>query len=396
MPTYSYSYSFPYILVFLFLIALSILENKSSLKERKFFGYVSLLIFVSFVGFRGYIGWDWFSYHELFESIGALGSANVGPQVIDSKQVLSPGFIITIKVFKLFSSNYLLYSTCLTLISGLFFYNFFEKYNVNKSFGFALLITFALNIQIDLLRNNLALLLFLYSIHHLNNRNLKKYVIINLIGATIHLSSLTFIPLYFIIHRNLNNLTTKVVLGIGAGMYFLQVGIADLIIQVTSLFSSELASKFRIYSSIESYLTTSINYEYFFVKMVLAIFIFMKYNDIAKKDKRIIPFLNLALFNIFAFLYFSGFSVLQTRFQILFVLSFLIAIPYLLEHIKMRVLAYSIFISFQIISIGIRYKVILFQYENYVFKESDIYKRKSIFNNHAYIINPLQTETSSW
>lgn len=393
MQTYSYSYSIPYVIFFLVFIILSRIEYKTK-KEHKFFIYnFSVILFILFIGFRGYIGWDWYSYHDLFKETNSFFTKKAIIYDENLTEIFSPGFELIIKIFKLFSENYLYFITLLSVITALSLKQIFLKNKVNVSLGFALLIAFGLNIQIDLLRNNISIILFLYSIDYLNKRKLLPYMLINIIGASIHLSSFIFIPLYFLINKNLNNIITKLLFFIGIVFYFFQIDISEVLIKFASLFSSELESKFYIYSSIESYLKSDINYFYLIIKSILAFFLAVKYDDILKQNKEILPYLNLTLLNIFSFLYFSGFSIIQSRFQILFVLSFLITIPYILKNIRFKVIGYIVFISFQIISISIRYKVVLFNYENYLFNNIDIRKSKSVFDNNAYIINPLKKET---
>lgn len=390
MPTFSYYYSIPYISIFLLLIVLAYVEIRVKNEFISFVKTSSTIIFFMFIGFRGYIGWDWYSYIDLFEKLLPLGKEN---QIIYSKgfmETFSPLFILFIRLFKFFSNSFLFFTTLISFISVLFFRYFFKYYNVNVSLGFALIIAFGLGIQIDLLRNNLSIILFLFSIKYVNQGNPKKYFITNLIGAFFHLSSFVFLPLYFFLNKNFNKKFYKLLVLIGVPLYFIKSNFVDPLVAIMNVLSSDLADKFLLISTINSFFNTDINYPYLIVKLFFAYVVFKYYNVIVSNDKRLIPFLNLTLLNIYSFLFLSGFSVIQSRIQLLFIMSFIITIPYVLKNIKHSLAAFTFFVLFQVVSLGIRYKVVLFSYENYLFTKTNVTESKTIFDNHAYIIKPLE------
>jgi hypothetical protein len=390
MQTYSYIYSLPYIGVFFLFLVLAYLEEKTKESHKSIIGNISLIIYFIFIGFRGYVGWDWHSYYEIFNSFQPLGEVKTIIYKESITEILSPGFEFIMRFFKLFSDDYLVFISFISLLSSFVFRHLFKKYDVNVSLGFALVIAFGLNIQIDLLRNSISILLFLYSIEYIYQKKPIYFLFLNLIGASIHLSSLLFIPLYFIINKKFNLTIIKILLIVGVIFYFLQLDVATSLIEITSYFSPEIESKFIVYKSIESYFKGEINYSLLFLKLFFALVLIYYYNIISKKNKYLIPFLNLSILNIYSFLFFSSFAVIQSRLQILFILAFVIVIPNILKKTNYKLLAYSGFIIFQTFSILVRYDVILFNYQNTLFISPNIDKNKMIFDNNAYIINPLK------
>ena len=386
---YSIEYSLPYIALFLFFLIISFFEHKN----KNLISNVSLFIFIIFIGFRGYIGWDWYSYTEIFDRIIPFFNSNSSDNFNYFDTGIYPGFTIIISIFKIFSDSYIFFILFLTIVSGLSFKTLFVKYNINVSLGFALLILFGLNIQIDLLRNNLAIIIFFFSLDSLLKRKKKSFFILNIIGVTIHLSSIFFLPLYFVLHKRIKK-HVLILSVVGVYIYFTKVNF-EMIIDKLSFLPQDIQTKLEVYSSIEALFSIDVNVLLFLLKIFLLFIIIYFYDIIINSYPKSIVFLNLALLNILSFLYFSSFNIMHSRLQYLFVLSFIFCIPHIYLNLyktpffslKKSILFF--FVIFQCFSMSQRYGVILFKYENNLFSWDNLYERTKILENNAYEIQPL-------
>lgn len=388
---YSIEYSLPYIALFLFFLIISFFENKN----KNLISNFSLLLFIIFIGFRGYIGWDWYSYTEVFDRIIPFFNSNSSDNFAYFDTGLYPGFTIIISIFKIFSDSYIFFILFLTIVSGFSFKTLFVKYNINVSLGFALLILFGLNIQIDLLRNNLSIIFFLFSLDSLLKRKKISFFVLNIIGVTIHLSSIFFLPLYFVLHKRIK--THVLILSVvGVYIYFTKVNFEMIINKLSFLISEDIQTKLEVYSSIESLFASDVNVLLFLLKIFFLVIITYFYDKIISSYPKLIVFLNLALLNILSFLYFSSFNVLHSRLQYLFVLSFIFCIPHIYMNLyktrffSLRKSILFLFVIFQCFSMTQRYGIILFKYENNLFNWDNLYERTKIFDNNAYEIQPLK------
>lgn len=388
---YRIEYSIPYIAVFLLFLFIAYISNK----KKKSYTNLCLFIYIIFIGFRGYIGWDFFTYTETFERIIPFFSYNFFENFKEFDSRVAPGFTVLIAIFKIFSDSYIFFVLLLSVISVLSFKKLFLMYNIHIPLGFALLIIFGLNIQVDLLRNNLTIILFLFSLDSVLKSNIKSFIFYNLIGISIHLSSFLFLPLYFFLNRNIKK-PVMILAILGSFVYFSNIDFNEIFSKIGFLLSNDIIYKLDNYSSIETYSSADVNVLLFLLKMFFLIIIIYCYNNIIKNYPKAILFLNLACLNILSFLYLSSFNVLHLRLQFLFILSFVFCIPYIYKSLvsnRFTLLKHNIvilFILFQCYSMTQRFNSILWKYENHLTKWDNLEERAIIFQNYAYEINPLK------
>ena len=61
---------------------------------------------------------------------------------------------------------------------------------------------FCANMDINNLRNIKSILLFFISIKYIYARDCMKYILLNLLGLSFHSTSIFYLPLYFLLHKN--------------------------------------------------------------------------------------------------------------------------------------------------------------------------------------------------
>ena len=79
MPVYSPIYSLPYVLFLLYLFALFVIERNRinrgySAAKIQNITWLSLLFFI---GFRGFIYTDWFTYYPVYEYLPTIGNTSI-------------------------------------------------------------------------------------------------------------------------------------------------------------------------------------------------------------------------------------------------------------------------------------------------------------------------------
>lgn len=161
-----------------------IFGKSDKIKERLY--YISLGTLVLFFGTRGFIGWDWYFYYPAF---------------MEKALSYEPGYMFFSKVVGTVYKNYHFFIFINTLIDFTMIYFIFKrkKYKV-----FTLALYFAIQgipMEIDLLRNIKAILLFLISLKYMEERKFLPFLGLNLLGFTFHITALLYIPMYFILPR---------------------------------------------------------------------------------------------------------------------------------------------------------------------------------------------------
>lgn len=101
-----------------------------------------------------------------------------------------------------------------------------------RNIPFALVIFICMGgiqLHIDFVRSAVSAALFMYSIRYIEERKLKQFLLLNLVGLTFHVSALLYIPVYFLYGARISN---KLLAGIGiagALLQFLNIPLASYI-----------------------------------------------------------------------------------------------------------------------------------------------------------------------
>ncbi len=364
-------YSFPYIGFLLLFLFLAYTEEKYKIYSIRI-GMFSAFLNVIFIGFRGYVGWDWYKYELAY-------SLSKEDRLLDiAFSSTYPGFLILIDVLNLINENYFFLQFSICTFVSIIFYNLFSFYKINVSAGFALMIGFCLNIQIDLLRNILSISLFFVSIRYIITNQFKKYILINLIGFSIHSSSIFYLPLYFILKKNLFNLFT-VIFTIGIFNYWFIFIDVEYFLNIIQNFSPFLIEKFEAMSSWGYGNRSTQNLNWFILKLLAGIVLLYHYKKVYIREPLNIIFINLTCLNISSFLLLNSFNNLFIRFQLLLAFNVIFASIILLKYIKYKKLFIFIFILTIILSLTQKYDSIIFKYHNILFSSDDIEQRKNTF-----------------
>jgi hypothetical protein len=315
----------PYYLLFISLGLFSLLDylKESRLISRNaVLGFVFLILLI-FIGFRSGVGIDWVGYLSLYNDIEPLNLVVQGKSMApmffnEQTRYIEIGYKILNSLFKTFGLDFKYMVFSITLFNLFSLYTFLKSKEIIYKFSF-LLVYLALSMirEFDILRQSLALYIFLFSIKYVDV-NYKKYFLINFIALLFHSSAIIF----FIIYPFLKRTVTKKFLIIVLILYILSFLVTVPFISFILNFFNSL-SGFQIFAKIlEKY-----NYLYYpkglgltitlpcSLLLVMLIIFYPKYQDLSKEYKILI---NLFLAYIFISILFAEIEEVVTRLGYLF------------------------------------------------------------------------------
>lgn len=151
------------------------------------------ILFV-FMGVRYGVGQDYFyTYVPVFESILLTGQA----------QGVEWGFVLINKVVQFFTNDYAFLFLLTSFVFVLFIFLSIRQYDISISMSVFILVCggfyfYAFNVT----RQCITFAMFFLSLKYAKKKSFIPYALINLAGFLIHRTAIIYLPLYFIIGRN--------------------------------------------------------------------------------------------------------------------------------------------------------------------------------------------------
>lgn len=333
--------SIPYIIFTLILFFLYACETRKikcglTIKSVQNIAFVLLLVFI---GLRGFVYSDFVAYYTFYEDLPNIFNLSSN-DIADN--IWEPGFIVYSSIIKTIIPNYFGWVFINTLIDLLVLRAFFKRYSSSLILPFIFFIAFSgLFMEFNLYRNTKAFSLFLLSIPYLEKRKMLPYMLLNILGATFHASSLIYLPCYWILTKNVPKV---VVIGssvVACVLYLLNIPL------VGDLFNSmEAFQALEFYDKLNNHIENATVYTIGilrFVELLFAMLVFtMLYDKLCNKSKAIILFYNAFWLYFISYLLFYEVRVLIDRIPILFVFGCWILYPQVVSmKTKYRQLIYA-------------------------------------------------------
>lgn len=294
-----------YFLLFLFALIerIDIDQEKSGILVRKNF-YVAIAIFlIIFAGLRYITGYDYLNYKAIY----------------DNDRMMEPGFSLFMYISKnWFSLTFPYFMFFITgtsvLLKALFFYRYF-RYPCLLLFLYYP--TTYLSLDFGLIRQGVALGIFVWAIPAIKNRKLLHYILILLLAATFHYSILLMTPVYFANRFNFS--FKKFLVFYFIGFVFVAGNGVDLILLITSKimqgsFIGSLISYVQNYGE-----QTNLLYYFFLPNTVLSLLLITLFRFVYKNNKQIniktdtFLMYNLYVISFLTIKYFSQMDIIQRR-----------------------------------------------------------------------------------
>ena len=246
-PLFSYSYSLPYLAVFLILLFLAFNEiGRLHVVSKKSSRIIAFLLMLFFIGLRGHLMTDFISYYPFFEHLPIITELSVSDL---DKLRFEPGFVIYSSLVKTILPDYYAWVFVNTLLDLLVLYYISRKFCLSTALLFmVLLVYWGLEIEINLYRNSKAIMLFLLSLPYLLKRSIVPYMALNLLGCLFHISAIVYLPLYFVLDREIPKAWVWGLFVFSNAVFFLGVSLSSQLQGLTTfvdgiLGSDELSSK---------------------------------------------------------------------------------------------------------------------------------------------------------
>ena len=368
----------PYYVFFILLIFCCFTEVYTEGRVNKLLYPFVFFLYLFFFGFRGFVGWDIINYYANYQ--------------YNEHDTFEVGYSVLVDIFRCLDLDFFIFIFIITFLQSFFLFKVLKRYSPYPILSLWLCISIsALNIQIETLRHNFLLIIFLYSLEFIKNRDLKSYTMCMLIGVLFHKIAFLLWIVYFLYHYLFSKKVDYSVRNRDFLIYFLfLIGVSLFLLNISPIvFFSEIVYKIDIfrnfgvveklyyYAHTEHYVGT-----YFDAWKRLSLPILLSF-PIWLFRKRIIGFSDNVrfIYNIYILswlisIYTVGFLVVWFRVYVLtFMFTFWILIPVLIKSIRWDfkiffLLAFLILTSSRVIyTINkfpyLEYKNILFQQDSY-------------------------------
>ena len=230
----------PYIEVFGFLFLGGMIDVFGKNERNKHILFVfSIILLMGFLGLRAFVGWDWWAYYPSYYNLPNGFNYEIGYELwtsffykigISYEHFIFINSVIDIGIIALILKKY-------------------AKYPLFSLFLF--LAVQGLSIEVDLLRNAKAIILFIISIEFIRKRQLIPFIILNCIGLTFHMSAIIYFPMYFILNRNYSRKIILPFIILGNIYYLLDMKIIIHVLEYTaSVLPASIGGKITSYLSI--------------------------------------------------------------------------------------------------------------------------------------------------
>lgn len=382
-------FSTPYIILNIIFIILSVLSFTFKTKlSQKILAMLSMIVFVVFFCFRGYVQTDTINYYALFERLPGILSG------IADEPHFDKGFIVYMEIIKSLGFNYdqfIIISTFIDLILLTILFRQYFSYKYYALFFYLFLMFTGLEYEFNLMRNIKATLLFLISIKYIYSRNFIKFLILNLLALSFHWSSILFFPLYFILHKEISLKSYCVLFLVGILIYVLMPYVLHALLQIfTTVFEGYMfTEKIDDYLNLDMF---SAGKQFSLMDIALMIWyvlILITYNQIKRTSPHVICFINLfALYFLFSCMG-SGMILFRQRVAILFEPSCWLLFIWLIKSQRYtnKVILFSVIVLYGMFLTYRRTKNdTMYQYDNFLLSEKVISMEERIAAHDKVVI----------
>lgn len=321
-------YSIPYILLVCFLGVAAIFHDYATDEASKRRNDVlCIFVYIFFFGLRGYVFDDWINYAELFRTIDLQ---HLGMTM--EKSTVEPGFLLYTALCKGLIDNYHAFVMISTLINLCLLLRFFSRYVQNLPLALMCYVCMGgLIISINLMRNSIAILLFLNVIHLIQERRPIPYFATCLLAITFHYSAIVFFPLYFFLHRRLNKWVYLAIFLCANIILLMHISLLHYLVDIIAGTISK-----GLQMHIDAYMERATNEGFrisigYLERLFTGLLVFFFMDKLYERRKENILFVNAILLYYMMFFLFSEFDEVSLRMSYLFVFSYWIIWPELVS-----------------------------------------------------------------
>jgi len=355
-------------------------------RSKQYIRYLCIGAFLFFFGLRGFIGWDWSNYYLVFRDTPSLFDAEF-PKYL-SESFIEKGFITYLAAVKQIWPNYHFFVFVSSLIDVLILNIFLKRYIPRYALGFLVFILMGGFIQeTDLMRNTKSIFLFLLSLRYVKERKPVKYFALNILGMMFHLSSVIYLPVYFLLNRKIPRYAFVIIFILGNLIFLARIEyIKPIVFFLTQIIGGKFSYLARVYLESPQYAAAygiSIGYlERLGTSLLLIIF----YDRIMNASRYSVIFINAFIIYFVLFFYFAEASVIAARLGQLFIFSYWFIWPAFADSFK--VWGYkNIYLAglcmYALLKMYVLPNSILYRYDNALLGATPFEDRIQIFNRYS-------------
>lgn len=376
LPLYSISYSIPYLFFLCILTCIFLYEQipyKSVTYKTRINAIVFLsYIFIFFIGFRGYINTDWRAYMNAFQSI-SFDSLKI------SDEPLFWGLcLLSKKIFNSYTA-FVVLSTFLDLI----FFVIAFKHEKSLLLCFITYFLFSggtgFRLEVNLLRNVKAILLFAISLYYLESKKIKQYYLINLIGCFFHISALIYFFLPILITRKWSKKTLMGLFILGNFIVILHINwIVDILLNLGNLvLPGRLNFLLRVYLNSDRFSAAKgIGFGYIERVLIFLITYWCICNRKIKYQENTI-YINLLFTYCLTFFFFNEMTIMTDRFALLFLPGLWFSFPRIYHELRKsgKWMFLVIYFLYFFLKYFLAIPPVMLKYDNMLFPHMSVEKR---------------------
>lgn len=370
-------YSLPYILLLVFILGVATIQLGIQIEEksRKYINFLVVIAYILFFGFRGFIATDWINYYVYYK--------NLQPNIVLAfkEHNIESGFLLYSIIIKKFFTSYEAFQLTNTLTNICLLHIFFRKNLPTKYYalGFAVFLVFNGSIlEINLLRNFKAVLIFLLALPYIVQRKPIQYFTLITIALFFHWSSIVYIPLYFFLHKKIPMKVFLTTIVVGSFIYLFKIEyITPIIKAFSSILPKEMSAKVLQYLGSTMY-AKSYGFTFGYFERLLTAFFILFYYDKIQTNRTNILFVNSFFIFISLFFYFSEVNIVLQRVAGNFAYSYWIIIPVIIQKTE-RNIKPILTIFFTLLLVAKMYLItnmIIYHYDSFLFGKSKSYEQR--------------------
>ena len=385
--------SIPYILLFSFSLFFSLFyktfelvtEERVKYKcDKTYLQFFYLSILCVFLGCRGLIGTDWQNYYAAFKDAPTLLVNSEALQKYFSKVHFEKGYAFYNIICKSLCNNYFAFQFITSAIDIFLLHRIFNLY-CKKDYYLAWTFFLCFNgflLDIIILRNTKAILLFILSIQYINRRKPLKYFLLNFVGFLFHSSALLYFPLYILAFIKRNKKIEILTYFISLIIYIFQIPwISNILL---NLLPSKLYTLYAWYLVSDKYSASTGITIGFLERFFTFVIFFVNIDKLLEEDRRLLPFWYCMLIYLFVYNFFSEAYILIERIPNLFICSYWILYTrlYRLLRREKKVCFLIILFCYGALKLFLYFNVFWGYYENFLFKDLNMTNRAEIYLKH--------------
>lgn len=380
------TYSIPYVVCMLAFLGLCFWEFRLLKNEQdvQIVRISTICLYLIFFGLRGFVLTDWYQYYAIFENLPTIwdgGLAGIKDDLVlemyetDENLGVSgmePLFMYLTIALKSIVPNYFVWVFINTAFDLLILDGFIRRYSSYYSFSILLFFVFGgLIIQINLMRNIKALLLFLVSIRFIEERRFIPFLLLNLLGLGFHTTALFFFPLYFVLHREISVRWMWIILIIGLSLVLFQVQyIKPILLKLADMIGGRLSVQIKLYFALDFYSQAYGLSLGFLERAFTYVVIIINYDKLIKQNRSNVIFINVFTIYFIVNSFFTEMFIIVDRVSMLFIFAYWILYAELILLVKDKVLKwfwFSLVIFYGALKLIVMNSNIFSKYDNLLF-----------------------------